>query len=143
MARPVTVNAQYHVAGADSLAASIAGRMRRRMYERFLAESGVQPEDTILDIGATSDQSYNHSNYLEAWYARKERLTAVGIDDAGFLERRYPGLRFVRPTGGFCPSPTAPSISPIRAPFSSMPARAASRSSCFARCGASRARASS
>jgi ubiquinone/menaquinone biosynthesis C-methylase UbiE len=103
MARPVTVNAQYNVASADSLAAKIAGRMRRRMYERFLLESGIQPEDTILDIGATSDQSYDHSNYLEAWYARKERLTAVGIDDAAFLETRYPGLRFVKADGRALP----------------------------------------
>jgi hypothetical protein len=99
MARSATVNAQYNVARAGSLPVRIAGRMRRRMYERFLAETGVEPEDTILDIGATSDRSYDHSNYLEAWYARKERLTAVGIDDAAFLETSYPGLRFVKADG--------------------------------------------
>jgi hypothetical protein len=91
-----SVNAQYNVAAAGSLPVRVAGRMRRRMYERFLADTGVQPEDTILDIGATSDRSYDHSNYLEAWYACKERLTAIGIDDAGFLETAYPGLRFVK-----------------------------------------------
>jgi hypothetical protein len=99
MARAASVNAQYNVARAGSLPARIAGRMRRQMYERFLAETGVQPADTILDIGATSDRSYDHSNYLEAWYARKERLTAVGIDDAAFLETSYPGMRFVKADG--------------------------------------------
>jgi hypothetical protein len=99
MARSATVNAQYNVARVGSLPVRIAGRMRRRMYERFLAETGVQSEDTILDIGATSDRSYDHSNYLEAWYAHKERLTAVGVDEAAFLETSYPGLTFVKADG--------------------------------------------
>jgi ubiquinone/menaquinone biosynthesis C-methylase UbiE len=99
MARSDAVNDQYNVADADSLAAKIIVRMRRRMYERFLRETGVRPEDTILDVGATSDRSYDYSNYLEAWYAHKRQLTAIGIDDASFLEEEYPGLRFVKADG--------------------------------------------
>ncbi|HKX10887.1 MAG TPA: class I SAM-dependent methyltransferase [Stellaceae bacterium] len=65
------------------------------MYEAFLG-LGIAPSDTILDIGATSDRSYDHSNYLPAWYPHKDRITAVGIDDASHLETLYPGLAFVR-----------------------------------------------
>ena len=69
------------------------------MFDAYLAASGATRDDTILDVGATSDRSYGHSNYLEAWYPHKHRITAVGIDDATFLEQMYPGLRFVRADG--------------------------------------------
>jgi len=92
-------NAQYNVAAPESLPVRVAGFMRRKMYRRFLDGSGIAPDDTILDIGATSDQSYDHSNYLEAWYPHKARIVAVGIDDARFLQIRYPGLRFVQADG--------------------------------------------
>ena len=93
------VNAQYNVAAADSPSARVIGLMRRRMYERFLELAAVRPEDEILDVGATSDRGYEWSNYLEAWYPHKARVTAVGLDDAGFLTREYPGLSFCRANG--------------------------------------------
>lgn len=92
-------NAQYNVAAPESLPVRVAGFMRRKMYRRFIDASRIAPDDTILDIGATSDQSYDHSNYLEAWYPHKARIVAVGIDDARFLQIRYPGLRFVQANG--------------------------------------------
>lgn len=92
-------NRQYNVAAPGSIAVRIAGWQRRRMYARFLAATGASGEDAILDVGVTSDQSYPSSNYLEAWYPRKDRITAVGPDDASFLERLYPGVRFVRADG--------------------------------------------
>lgn len=94
-----TVNAQYNVAKPGSLPVRIAGNQRRKMFAVFLAASGIQPEDAVLDVGATSDQSYDHSNYLETWYPHKARITAVGIDNAKFLETSYPGLRFVQADG--------------------------------------------
>ena len=93
------VNAQYNVAAPDSVSVKIAGMMRRRMYERFIETSGIQQTDSVVDIGATSDRSYDHSNYLVAWYPWKEQITAVGIDDASFLERVYPGVKFLRGDG--------------------------------------------
>jgi hypothetical protein len=92
-------NAQYNVAEPDSLAIRVTGVMRRRMYERFLERVGPAERETILDVGVTSDRSYESSNYLEAWYPVKHRLTACGLDDAGFLEEQYPGLRFVPADG--------------------------------------------
>jgi hypothetical protein len=96
---PVEPNRQYNVAAADSLAVRIATWQRRRMYARFLAATSLEGQDTLLDVGVTADRSYASSNYLEAWYPCKDRIMAVGIDDASFLERRYPGLRFVRANG--------------------------------------------
>src|SRR5262245_31544930 len=95
----VVPNSQYNVAAPYSLPVRIATWQRRRMYARFIAAASPSADDAILDIGVTSDRSYESSNYLEAWYPRKDRVTAVGIDDASFLEQQYPGMRFVRANG--------------------------------------------
>lgn len=75
------------------------------MFARFLSASGIRPDDTIVDVGATGDHSYQHSNYLEAWYPHKSQLTAVGVEDASFLEELYPGMRFCRSDGRTLPFP--------------------------------------
>jgi len=87
-------NAQYNVTSPGSFAVKVAVRMRRRMFRLFLERTGVARDQTVLDVGATSDRSYESSNYLEAWYPHKDRITAVGIDDASFLEELYPGVTF-------------------------------------------------
>jgi|SRR4029079_629601 len=92
-------NAQYNVAEPTSLSVRIAGQARRRMYDVFLEKTSIQPSETLLDVGVTSDQSYESSNYVEAWYPYKDKITAVGIDDASFLEQRYPGLKYRRADG--------------------------------------------
>jgi hypothetical protein len=92
-------NAQYNVAAPTSLPVRIAAQARRRMYAVFLANTSIQPSETLLDVGVTSDQSYDSSNYVEAWYPYKDKITAVGIDDASFLEQRYPGLVYRQADG--------------------------------------------
>ncbi|HMF44808.1 MAG TPA: methyltransferase domain-containing protein [Polyangia bacterium] len=96
-------NAQFNLAAPDSLTARVATRARRRMYERFLALTALRPEESLLDVGATSDQTYESSNYLEAWYPHKRRITAAGLDDAAFLEQLYPGVTFRRIEAGALP----------------------------------------
>lgn len=98
----MTINAQYNVASAGGLTDRVSTWQRRRMYARFIA-AGVSIDDTILDVGVTSDREQQASNYLEAWHPRKDRITACGIDDASFLEADYPGVRFVRADGKALP----------------------------------------
>jgi len=98
-------NAQYSVAAAGSLPIRIASYQRRKMYDAFL-RLGLRDAETILDIGVTSDRSYDHSNYLECWYPKKSAITAAGIDDgAAFLEDVYPGVKFVHADGRDLPFP--------------------------------------
>ncbi len=86
------------------MADRIAARMRRKMYARFLSAANVGPEDRILDVGVTSDDQLEASNYLEAWYPHKAQITACGIDDgAAFLEKKYPGLRYMKGDGKSLP----------------------------------------
>lgn len=98
------VSAQYSTMNAGSLADRVACRMRRIMFDRFLA-TGVDAQYSILDVGVTSDDELEASNYLEAWYPLKEKVTACGIDDASFLEARYPGMRYVKADGRDLPFP--------------------------------------
>ena len=93
------VNAQYNIAAPDSLPARIARQQRRKMFSAFMAFAAPEPQDTILDLGVTSDRGYDHSNYFCAWYPHKTCLTALGLDDASFLSELYPGLAFVRADG--------------------------------------------
>jgi ubiquinone/menaquinone biosynthesis C-methylase UbiE len=79
--------------------------MRRRMFQRFLSACALQTSDRILDVGVTSDRTYASSNYLEAWYPHKHQITAVGVDDASFLEELYPGVKFQRADGRSLPFP--------------------------------------
>ena len=96
-------NAQYNVAKPGSLPVRVAGHQRRKMYKAFI-QMGIGPADTVLDIGATSDRSYEHSNYLEAWYPNPQRITALGVDaGAAFLEATYPGVRFIVGDGRVLP----------------------------------------
>ena len=88
-------NAQYNLARPDSLAIRVATRVRTRMFVAFMHEFAPRADETVLDVGVTSDQSYSSSNYLEALYPYKERITAAGIDDARFLGTLYPGVTFV------------------------------------------------
>ncbi|THD63289.1 class I SAM-dependent methyltransferase [Phenylobacterium sp.] len=94
-----TPNTQYNVAKSDSLPVKIAAYQRRRMFDHFLSATGISPDDTLLDVGATSERTYEASNYVEAWYPHKAKITALGIDDASFLEEEYPGVRFVKGDG--------------------------------------------
>src|SRR4051812_13928548 len=77
-------NAQYNVAAPDSLSIRVATRVRSEMFGAFMAALGPGPEDMVLDVGVTSDQTYSSSNYFEALYPWKARITAAGLDDARF-----------------------------------------------------------
>lgn len=100
-----TLNAQFNVAAPESLPDRLSGYMRRKMFHRFLRELQPQADDTLLDVGVTSDQTLEHSNYAVAWYPHKARITAVGIDDASFLEAKYPGVTFRQADGLALPYP--------------------------------------
>jgi len=97
--RNQTPNSQYNVAQPGSWAVRLAEYQRRRMYRRFREETGIGETDSVLDVGVTSDRSYAASNYLEAWHPQKHNVTAMGIDDASFLEDLYPGMKFVHGNG--------------------------------------------
>jgi hypothetical protein len=89
-------NAQYNLAKPDSLAVRLSSQVRREMFGMFMNYFSPQETDLVLDIGVTSDQSYESSNYFEALYPYKHRIVAAGLQEATFLEAQYSGLRYVQ-----------------------------------------------
>jgi hypothetical protein len=89
-------NDQYNAAAPDSLAVRVGLRVRRQMFDKFMRRMAPGPNDTVLDVGVTSDQVYSVSNYFEALFPFKTRITACGLGDASFLETLYPGLTYVQ-----------------------------------------------
>lgn len=77
----------------------VAKRQRRLMFARFLELLEPSENDTVLDVGVTNDRLHDHSNYFEAWYPYKSQVTASGLEDASFLEKLYPGVRFIQANG--------------------------------------------
>jgi ubiquinone/menaquinone biosynthesis C-methylase UbiE len=89
-------NDQYNLAAPDSLAMRTALKVRHEMFRMFMAEFTPQETDTVLDVGVTSDQTYENSNYFESLYPHKHRVVATGLQDAAFLETSHPGVRYVQ-----------------------------------------------
>jgi hypothetical protein len=89
-------NAQYNLAKPDSLAVRLSSEVRRKMFGMFMNYFSPQETDLVLDLGVTSDQSYESSNYFEALYPYKHRVVAAGLQEAAFLEAQYPGVRYVQ-----------------------------------------------
>jgi hypothetical protein len=96
---PLTADSPYGLAHPGSLPTRVARHQRRKMFEAFASRFSIGATDTVLDVGVTSDRTHDHSNYLEAWWPRKDQITAIGVQNASFLESRYPGLRFVQADG--------------------------------------------
>jgi Methyltransferase domain len=95
----VNSDPQYTVAEPRSLTGRLSNHYRRLMFDAFMREMGIEPSHSVVDVGCTSDRSHDHSNYFEALYPHKSCITAVGVEDASFLEVLHPGLRFVRADG--------------------------------------------
>ena len=89
-------NDQYNLASPHSLAVRIGGRVRDQMFDLFMQRFDAKPHETVLDVGVTSDQIYDVSNYFERLYPFRNRIVAVGLGDASFLEAVYPGVKFVQ-----------------------------------------------
>ncbi|WP_199307895.1 class I SAM-dependent methyltransferase [Leptolyngbya sp. FACHB-8] len=66
----------------------------------------VQPTPTmqVLDVGVTSDRRED-CNFFERYYPYPQSITAVGMEDAKFLEKEFPGLTYVQADGLNLPFP--------------------------------------
>lgn len=81
---------------ATSLASRMSWHVRQKMFRAFMEYFRPKPETTILDVGVTSDDCFQESNYFEQLYPYPHRITCVGTEDGSHLEARYPGLTYSR-----------------------------------------------
>jgi len=73
-----------------------AFRERKKIFDIFIDTIDPMPHENIIDIGAFCGSSDPKMNFLELLYDHPENITAVGIEDADFLEKQYAGLKFVK-----------------------------------------------
>jgi len=77
------------------LASKVSFHVRRKMFTIFMAAMRPSAETSILDLGVTSDDRYQESNYFERFYPYKDRVVCAGTEDGSHLEQEYPGVTFV------------------------------------------------
>ena len=68
---------------------------RRQIFHHFM--DTLRPRDTeeVLDVGITRDCGLAESNFFEALYPHRNRITATSVEDAGGICETFPGVRFV------------------------------------------------
>lgn len=81
------------------LAAPFVVGVRTKFYRAFETSMAPTPDDRVLDVGVTPDTSMEDSNFFERSYPYTSQITATSIEDASLLEKRFPGLQFVKSDG--------------------------------------------
>jgi SAM-dependent methyltransferase len=66
------------------------------MFGLFMDLLRPGPQTRILDVGVTSDETQQESNYFEQFYPYPHNITCVGTEDGSHLPLRYPGLVYQR-----------------------------------------------
>jgi ubiquinone/menaquinone biosynthesis C-methylase UbiE len=69
---------------------------RKKIFDIFIKTMNPKPYENIIDIGVFCGSPDPKLNFLEFLYNNPEKITAVGIEDAGFLEKQYKGLKFIK-----------------------------------------------
>lgn len=94
----------YVQTDVGGLVSKIALRARKQMYRGLIALAQPTETTTVLDVGVTSNRRVD-SNFFEKLYPYSHNITAVGLEDATFLEEDFPGLKYVRADGAHLPFP--------------------------------------
>jgi 2-polyprenyl-3-methyl-5-hydroxy-6-metoxy-1,4-benzoquinol methylase len=80
----------------------LARKARGKMFQRIMGQVEPDSETRVLDVGVTCDQK-PASNFFEKLYPYPQNITAVGLEDAAFLENQFPGVKYVRVMPGKLP----------------------------------------
>ena len=86
------------------LTAWLSLRVRTRIFNDTIKFFSPDQTWRVVDIGVTSDTSPD-SNFFELYYPFKNKITAIGLEDASHLERKYEGLEFIRCNAKHTPFP--------------------------------------
>ncbi len=88
-------NSKYIAPRLGGLASRLAWNIRKKIFDQLMRSLKPTKLWTILDVGVTSDRTKD-SNFFEKLYPYSSQITAIGLEDASFLEKEFPGLRFMK-----------------------------------------------
>jgi SAM-dependent methyltransferase len=86
------ISVYYKNSGSVPLASRVSLHVRQKMFRLFLESFKPGPATSILDVGVTSDTSFQESNYFELMYPYPNRIVCVGTEDGSHLPKMRPGL---------------------------------------------------
>jgi SAM-dependent methyltransferase len=95
---------QYIAPRLGGFAPKLSWKVRLSIYQELLSRININSGWRVLDAGVTSDSTPD-SNFFERLFPYPSSLTAVGLEDASFLEQEYPGLRFIKADACSLPFP--------------------------------------
>jgi len=72
---------------------------RQRIYDLFVSTMHPNTNTTIVDIGASGDES-EETNFLEKKYPYPARITCCSLDDGREIKATYPQIRHVKIEAG-------------------------------------------
>ena len=81
-----------------NLVSRLSLKVRKKIFHKLMEISGANSETKVLDVGVTNDKR-DSSNFLEKMYPYPENITTVGLEDASFLTKEYPGLTYIKANG--------------------------------------------
>lgn len=87
-------HSQFGRNSIGNLVSKISWHARLKMYS-FFARDFLNCKN-VLDVGVTSENVAMEANFFEELFPFKEKITAVGVEDAGHLEKKYKGLKFIK-----------------------------------------------
>jgi SAM-dependent methyltransferase len=90
----------YKNTGKIPLASKLSFKAREKMLSKFMKTMNPQPNHVVLDVGVTSDDQYPESNFFEKFYPYKDKIVCVGTEDGEYLEKKYPGIEFIKVYSG-------------------------------------------
>ena len=97
-------SSEYVGPNLGGFATKVSWYARQKMFDLLMELANPSADTTVLDVGVTSDR-LEDCNFFDKLYPHKDKITAVGMEDAAFLEEEYPGLKYVRSDGLSLPFP--------------------------------------
>jgi hypothetical protein len=91
-------NSQYFQPNIAGIPSKIIMHVRKKMYKEIMEYMRPTADTTILDVGVTNDKRPD-TNFFEKLYPYPHMITAIGTEDASFLEEDFPGLKFIKVDG--------------------------------------------
>ena len=89
------VQSEYIAPRLGGLGPKLAWKVRLSIYRQLISRLNIDSGWRVLDAGVTSDRTQD-SNFFERLFPYPSSLTAIGLEDASFLEQEYPGMRFMK-----------------------------------------------
>jgi SAM-dependent methyltransferase len=102
--RVKSIKSAYVQKNLGGVISKISWYARQRMFRSLMEIAQPTPETSVLDVGVTCDRRQD-SNFFEKLYPHPNQITAVGVEDAYFLEQDFPGLKYVQADGLSLPFP--------------------------------------